>query len=257
MYRVKTLVASAISILAATSVSAATYTFDLQNLNADNSDPGDPGALTGNELVITQGDLTGTFTGLYIEDAGYSDGALTGTAIHDANSVARNYTGLGVCNDGPCYTDDPYHTVDGASPNLHDMVQMAFSDVDGLVDVTLVSLTFGWVGDFRYGYSGTNGSFEIILDDAGFSGIDFGDSLMFSGLADDNIIEAYRSIGLYDLSGISGLTGSVFGVKAGDMGSWKLKSVVVDWTVPEVPLPAAGWLLLAGLGGLAAIRRLK
>ena len=38
----------------------------------------------------------------------------------------------------------------------------------------------------------------------------------------------------------------------------KLKKIKIDYTPLEViPLPAAGWLMLAGLGGLAAVRRRK
>lgn len=53
------------------------------------------------------------------------------------------------------------------------------------------------------------------------------------------------------------LTDDLFGIKAGVNGSWKLRSVVVDYSVPEIPLPAAGWLMLAGIGSIAALRRRK
>jgi hypothetical protein len=40
---------------------------------------------------------------------------------------------------------------------------------------------------------------------------------------------------------------------------WKLKKISVTYTPPPppnvVPLPAAGWMLLAGLGGIAAMKR--
>ena len=262
MFCRKTLVASVISILAATSVSAATYTFDLQNLNSDNPTPGDPGTLTGNELVIEQSGLTGTFTGFYIDNAVYTGDTLTGGTISPAHSVERWYNGLGVCNDGACYGDDPLHTVDGVTENRTDYVQMAFSDESGAVDVTLKSLVFGWIGDFRYGYEGTNGSFEILLDDFGLDGIGLGDSRVFSGIATPSL-NFTLGRGLYDLAAASGLFGDTFAIKAGELGSWKLLSVVVDWTAapppppppPPIPLPAAGWLLLGGLAGLAALRR--
>jgi hypothetical protein len=40
-------------------------------------------------------------------------------------------------------------------------------------------------------------------------------------------------------------------------GNIRIDDLVLDYTAPAVPLPAAGWLLLAGLGGLAAAKRRK
>ena len=57
---------------------------------------------------------------------------------------------------------------------------------------------------------------------------------------------------------ISGLdTGSVFGIGAYHHGSeFKIKAIHFEEVNP-IPLPAAGWMLLAGLGGLAAMKRRK
>jgi len=245
------LVMAALPLLVSTA-SAATYEFNLQRTDAG----GDAGVLSGNSLTIDQGDLTGTFTGYYADSPAYTGSTLSGGAVNEAHEVERFYNGLGVCNVGPCYTADPLHTVDGTSENgaRRDFVEMGFSSGGSEVEVTLTSLVFGWVGDFQYGYNGTNGAFDIVLDVLGVDGIGLGDILAFSGDATDGDVQPGWSTYAYDLLG-EGLFDSVFGVMAGENGSWKLKSVVVDYTVPLIPLPAAIWLMLGGLGGLAAMRR--
>lgn len=57
----------------------------------------------------------------------------------------------------------------------------------------------------------------------------------------------------------NGIVGSIFGVAArGSNDEYKLRGVTVSYDdppVPAVPLPAAGWMLMAAIGGLAAARR--
>ena len=77
------------SLLMASTASAATYTFDLQNTNLDNPDRGDDGVLVDNSLTIIQGDLTGSFTGYYIDGAEYTGDELTGGTVNAASSVER------------------------------------------------------------------------------------------------------------------------------------------------------------------------
>ena len=249
-------------VCAATSVSAASYTFDLQLENTYHATKGDAGVLSGNTLTITEtgaeGPLTGTFTGKYIVDPAFSGGILSGS-VNDAIEVERHNNGLGVCNIGTCASrTDPFHTVDGISrlggDRVTDLVEMAFSVGGTAVDVTLESLTFGWVGDAYGVYQGTNGSFDLLVSDLSDSAIDAGAILAFSGLATATP-GALGGTDFIDLPELPAFTDNLFGVKAGINGSWKLMAATVSYDVPEIPLPAAGWLLLGGLGGLAALKR--
>lgn len=267
MLTVRTTVATVAAIVTATSLSAASYTFDLHKVDSYHVNDGDDGTISGQTLTVVQSsdgvDLTGTFTGKYIENAGSAGGLLTGTTIENADSILRHNNGLGVCNVGACFHSegDQFHTVDGATDGglRTDFVEMAFFAEGSAVDVTLTSLTFGWIGSVYNDYQNTTGAFDILISDVSETMISLGDILTYSGVATINIA-GIGGRGLFDLSGIASLTDNLFGIKAGAGGSWKLMAATVDYTVPdvpEIPLPAAGWLLIGGVGALVALRRRK
>ncbi len=217
--------------------------------------------------ILSDAGLTGTFTGRFIEGRSYDGGPVPGAEVDgsfgNATTLQRFNNGVGVCDTvGVCI---PYgeerHSVDN-DESRYEFVEMAFSDAEGLVDVQLQSLTFGWIGewtvydDVPVGYEGTTGAFEIVLDSLDDGSIGPGDEL---GLADvvTATFDLFNSRGTFDLSGID-LFDSVFGVIAGDGGSWKLLAVTVESSengIPPIPLPGAFWLLAAGIGGLAAMKR--
>lgn len=247
---------------------ATTHVFDLSTATreADNTFSFD--SVVGDET------LTGVFTGGYVIGASVDvDDELVAGSFSSDVYVGLYNNGLGVCRagEGACATThsgagEP-HTVDGATDGTSDFIEMAFYLGDTLVDVTLQSLTFGWIGEWEYqnsgqwlGFDDTTGAFEIIvdtLDGGGDLGIGLGDFLALSDTVDANLDEDL-SRGLYDLSGLN-LVDSIFGVTAGDSGSWKLLSATVSFSAPppEIPLPAAFWLLLGGVGGLMALKRQK
>jgi len=85
--------------------------------------------------------------------------------------------------------------------------------------------------------------------------IDGNDDFAFgsvSGGQFDRIVDFQPVSTPFNVNRLGGNTGVAFGV--GAIGRNDNFSIT-DITVSQVPLPAAGWMFLTGLGGLAAIRR--
>lgn len=142
------------------------------------------------------------------------------------SSCTSNIGGLGEWDNGigiKRFGTSDSHAVDGYHSN--EFLKLSFSE-----HVSLAKLAFSYFGKndkFRlYSWTGSGWDFE----GNGYSAV------------------THLASGVY--------TGSMFLLGAtGDHDDWKFKGVKVD--VSPVPLPAAGWMLLAGLGGLAAMKRRK
>lgn len=67
---------------------------------------------------------------------------------------------------------------------------------------------------------------------------------------------AYATFGASNLLGVE-LDSIVISAQRDWSGTGALDAVVLSDFVAPVPLPAAGWLMIAGLGGLAAVKRRK
>lgn len=177
-------------------------------------------------------DFTGSYWGTYYSsptfhgDNGGSVEVTAGTynnvisdGLHTAgDAYVGQWTGYGL---GVWSSDGWWnyeeHYVDGSNPE--------FLKFDFGTDVTIESISFGDYGNGQFDWYASNGSGGLYVDmDADVSGTDVG-SMFFLG--------AWGSMG------------------------FKVESITVSYDMSEVPLPAAGFLLLGGLGGLVALKRRK
>ncbi len=178
-------------------------------------------------------DFTGYYSGEYYSSKSFdgdNGGSVTVTAgtytdyISDGVGTAGDAkvgqwtgAGLGVKSPDPWYYGWEEHYVDGKNPE--------FLKFDFGMDVVLESISFWNYGNGKFDWLGGNGASDIDVSLwADVSGTEVG-STLFLG--------AYKKMG------------------------FKVKSITVSYDTPEVPLPAAGFLLLGGLGGLAALKRRK
>lgn len=170
-------------------------------------------------LTFAEGGLTVKVVPLVYDDQYHLDG--------QPSSLGHWSTGLGVRD-----RNDADHRVDGSGDN--NAIAFAFGE-----EVTLLGATFS--------YADVNDHVEVFLLD-GTRGPNLRRGLGFEGRGSD-----WFNVAAVDFSGDM-LTSDLFALGATDRhDEWKLSAITVD--VAAVPVPAAGVLLLAALGGLAATRR--
>lgn len=179
-----------------------------------------------NSFSLNVGGVGLTVSGAYLDSASAGIGGSSGGTISSAPSggdakVGRYYGGVGVNN-----SKYDQHTIDGNG--RRDYVRLDFSH-----EVSISNLMF------RY-YTG--GSRFTLLEDTNNDGVlSVGDKYVYDYVS-----------GSVDVS--PSFTDTSFFVYSWTDSSFKLKSVTAH-KVSAVPLPAGGWLMLAGLGGLAAMRK--
>ena len=136
-----------------------------------------------------------------------------------------DFPGVGVINNFSAGTDDD-DDVDGS--NWDDFLSLAFN-----VQVRILEVDFG-----RFG---SNDDYRLFYDLSGDNALGEGDFLTF--LQNDD-----------PLTNPPLFTDDIFGFAATSSNDeWVLKKIKVE----VIPLPAAGWMLLAGVGGLIALGRRK
>jgi PEP-CTERM motif-containing protein len=203
------------------------------------------GGLVGNSVSASQtvDGLTLTMTaGSFVDGFNFPSSSVqqdndgnnvSGYVVGNNNTYAAdprlNRTGSGIGVNNQAGTDDS-NTVDGS--NWDDFLQLAFSK-----NVQMVSVEFG---SFNAGFPGYD-DFRIMYDLSGNGALGAGDFVTFS--EDDNPFSSFPVV-----------SDDVFGFLAtGANDDWRWKSITVE--VSAVPLPASSLMLLAGVGGLAAMRR--
>jgi len=221
MHPLKLTLAAAAMTLAATSANAVTLTYYL-----DGSDSLNYYSLSNSFSQTVEG-VEATFSAGSFSSVSYSGNVITSGTQAPNPRIGQYAGGAGVVN-GP---GDWQHTVD--SNGWKDFITVSFA-----TDVMITGVTFGY-------YNSWNDDFRWLADSSGDGSIGVGDF----------ISDELTVTGSY--AGFGGVIGRTFAFGAFDRNdSWKLRSVSFE-TLGVVPLPGGVVMLITGLFGFAAARKVK
>ena len=203
------------------------------------------GSSYGNRLTYRQGTER-------LKVAAWSDTGDIPVGGFESAFLGQFSSGLGVCNRDEdtisrCISGTVDHQVDNVSQ--HDLVLFVFDSLQALQSITVDSYGI-WDRDISFWVG--NVSPTITLDGStfgGLAGLGFGGQVnLLNSPGSDSL-----TLGLGGRQGNALLIGGLY--PADDSADrFKIRSVVT--TDPSViPVPAAAWLLLSGLGALAGLRR--
>lgn len=200
------------------------------------------------QFSLTDNGLTATFSGRYFNPVNIVGNQIGAGSVVGDGYIGRYSAGAGVTNS----PNDNSHQVDGSG--YSDFIEIAFDQPARITSVRLSYFTaenvqrtsyFSWhcycnVSSYTLV---DDDDFRWLVDTSGDGEIGVGDWI--SDNHDEN-----------PFSSFNGQTSTVWGFGAFEHNDdWKLHSISVEYDMPVVPLPAAGFLLIGGLGSLVMVRR--
>lgn len=235
----KTTVAAAVAVaISGGAVSAATFDFaaDAETFQTNHSFEGTFDQVYNDEDSSLYGG--NTVDGITVQASAYDAGTQDGLDPFMDSISNRKVAGLGVCSNGFTDTEaDGFGLISDCSTGYGD-----YTGDDNLLFPEILELTFsGGNGGLIYSID------SLLIRDADHNKITDEDAIIINGIT-------FASVDGY-VQGLSALASDTMFFFTSTKEFPEIYLSVLN--VSEVPVPAAGFLLLGGLGGLAAMKRRK
>lgn len=191
------------------------------------------------------------------------DGGNLGTTsqVFDGDVAGFSVTAFGINIDETNDPDAPelFQTSGGLGVDT-DPGDSDSSEIDDIGTNEAIVLDFGEAvtfGTVRISSVGSNDDARFFAtNDSSVTTFGQSTSALFEALAGSDLIDTdNNSADLSSFAPFRYLVATTTASTNSDNNDYKLKSVDVTYHVAPIPLPAAGWLLLAGVGGIAAVSR--